>query len=163
MAERAAANSVPKGYLSRILECVSRLLVQTSDGLQFSADAETKLAVLVEVAARLEDKTVAEAILLELVRLSCALEAGGHTAASQTLQSVLSGSAAALQVFVEARRGRAAMFVRFQPTHGSTSMKRAPRFDDSAPKQGLLLRELFPSGVSHRIEPGPTSKSRQTY
>lgn len=159
MAAEATVPSAAPVAPSRVIDRVSRLLVQTPDGLHFPPGAQEKIAVLIEVAARLKDRSRAEAALLDLIRLMSSLAAEGHLAASQALRSMLKGSAAALRVLSGTRRGKAEAFARFQPTHGVKGARHAPRVDAPPADRGVVLRELFPSSAG-RLEPGARKPSK---
>ena len=152
--EGTAVNNPSNTTPSRVIEKVGQLLVSTKNGLHFPPDAQIKVAVLVEVAARLKDPVKAKRALMDLVRMATALQASRHAAASNTLQTILKGSAAGRQVLAGSRRRESAAFARFQPSHGTKTAQHAPVFD--APSgDGVSLQKLFPNGVSRRLEPSP--------
>lgn len=149
------ANEAP----SRLLTKLAGLLKQGPEGVVFTPEDREKLLATVELGARLPPQKSIPTIM-DIVRFMMALRQEGHTLAADTVQEVLQGSNAAMQVINRV----AEVDKELQAKRlGKGPMKLPPSVEQLAKAQGgLTLKDLLPPGGLDRARAGapkPPKKS----
>lgn len=133
------ANEAP----SRLLMKLGGLLKQGPEGVFFAPEDREKLLATVELGARLPPQKSIPAIM-DIVRFMMALRQEGHTVAADTVEEVLKGSGAAMQVInrvAEVDKEMQAKQLGASPTKLPASVEQLAKAQG-----GLTLKDLLPPG-----------------
>jgi hypothetical protein len=136
--------------LSRVQLKIARLLVDRAGILCFPEGAVAKVAAVVEVAARLPDRTRGDGALYDLMALMVALARQGHQVAADQLSMVFRTSPAALTRLAELKERMEPRETPLMKFSDLKAVKRAPQQGAAPPPATIQLKQLLTP--SRRLE-----------